>query len=144
MLLLLIGCGATPEQALTGVGALGVGSIAVMQRSPFDAIYSVITGKDCSVVRLEQGKNYVIDMRADVRTSPGKIDPKNPPHDPLLHLLDPKGKEVSSNDDFEPGTSYDARIRYTASESGEYTIQASHFLPLPPAGMPFTLTVKQE
>jgi hypothetical protein len=58
MTLLLAGCGATPEQALTGVGALGVGSIAVMQRSPVDAIYSLITGKDCSVVRLEQGKSY--------------------------------------------------------------------------------------
>ncbi len=58
VLLLLAGCGGTPEQILTGVGALGVGSIAVMQRSPFDAAYSIVAGKDCSVVRLEQGKSY--------------------------------------------------------------------------------------
>ena len=38
ILLLLAGCGVTPEQAATiGIGAT-VGSIAVMQRSPFDAV----------------------------------------------------------------------------------------------------------
>jgi hypothetical protein len=56
--LLLAGCGATPEQAVTGVAAVNVGSIAVIQRSPFDAIYSILSGRDCSVVRLEQGKSY--------------------------------------------------------------------------------------
>jgi hypothetical protein len=58
VLFLLAGCGGTPEQVLTGVGALGIGSIAVLQRSPFDAVWSTITGRDCSVVRLEQGKSY--------------------------------------------------------------------------------------
>ncbi len=58
LLLLLTGCGATPEQLAAGGVALGVGSIAVMQRSPADAVYSVVTGKDCSVVRLDQGKSY--------------------------------------------------------------------------------------
>ena len=58
LLLLLAGCGVTPEQAATiGVG-VGVGSIAVIQRSPFDALYSIASGKDCSVVRLDQGKSY--------------------------------------------------------------------------------------
>lgn len=58
LMLLLAGCGATPEQVATGVVGLGVGSIAVMQRSPFDALYSIVAGKDCSVVRLDQGKSY--------------------------------------------------------------------------------------
>ena len=58
VLLLLTTCGATPEQALTGAAALGIGSITVIQRSPLDAVYSVVTGKDCSVVRLDQGKSY--------------------------------------------------------------------------------------
>jgi len=58
ILLLLAGCGATPEQLLTGVGALGVGSIAVIGRSPFDAVYSTLTNRDCSVVRLDQGRSY--------------------------------------------------------------------------------------
>ncbi len=70
MLLLLAGCGATPEQALTGVAALGVGSIAVIQRSPFDAAYSVITGKDCSVVRLDQGKSYCRPVEPPPETPP--------------------------------------------------------------------------
>jgi len=57
LLLLLAGC-VTPEQAATiGVGVT-VGSIAVMQRSPLDALYSVVSGKDCSIVRMDQGKSY--------------------------------------------------------------------------------------
>ena len=51
LLLLLAGC-VTPEQAATiGVGVT-VGSFAVIQRSPFDALYSILSGKDCSLVRL--------------------------------------------------------------------------------------------
>lgn len=58
ILLLLTACGATPEQAVTGAAALGIGSIAVIQRSPLDALYSAVSGKDCSIVRLDQGKSY--------------------------------------------------------------------------------------
>jgi hypothetical protein len=58
VLLLLAGCGLPPEQAATvGVGGI-VGSIAVIQRSPFDAVYSVLSGRDCSIVRLDAGKSY--------------------------------------------------------------------------------------
>jgi hypothetical protein len=58
VLLLLAGCGLPPEQAAT-VGVAGiVGSIAVIQRSPFDAVYSVLSGRDCSIVRLDAGKSY--------------------------------------------------------------------------------------
>jgi hypothetical protein len=58
LLPLLTGCGATPEQLASGIGGFGVGSIAVIQRSPFDAIYSTLTGRDCSVVRLDKGQTY--------------------------------------------------------------------------------------
>jgi hypothetical protein len=58
ILLLLAGCGGTPAEVLTGVGALGVGSIVVIGRTPFDAVYSVVSGRDCSVVRFDQGKSY--------------------------------------------------------------------------------------
>jgi hypothetical protein len=58
LLLLLAACGGTPEQILTGVGALGVGSIVVIGRTPFDAVYSTLSGRDCSIVRMEQGKSY--------------------------------------------------------------------------------------
>lgn len=56
--LLLIGCGATPEQLATGIGGFGAASVAVIQRSPFDAVYSVLSGRDCSVVRLDRGESY--------------------------------------------------------------------------------------
>ena len=57
-LLLLTGCGITPEQAAT-VGVAGaVGSIAIIQRSPLDAVYSIVSGRDCSIVRLDAGKSY--------------------------------------------------------------------------------------
>lgn len=58
VILLLAGCNLTPEQAATvGVGA-AVGSIAVIGRSPADAVYSIVSGRDCSIVRLEQNKSY--------------------------------------------------------------------------------------
>ncbi len=55
ILLLLAGC--TPE-VVPAAALLSIGSIAVIQRSPFDALYSVLSGKDCSIVRLDQGKGY--------------------------------------------------------------------------------------
>jgi hypothetical protein len=58
LLPLLAGCGATPTDLATGLGGAGVASIAVLHRSPFDAIYSALSGKDCSVVRLDNGQSY--------------------------------------------------------------------------------------
>jgi hypothetical protein len=34
------------------------GSVATIQRTPLDAVYPLVTGKDCSLVRLDQGKTY--------------------------------------------------------------------------------------
>jgi hypothetical protein len=58
LMLLLAGCGATPEQLLTGVTGAGIASITIIHRSPFDAVYSLVTGRDCSVVRLDRGETY--------------------------------------------------------------------------------------
>ena len=58
ILLLLAGCGATPEQVVPAAALFSIGSIVVIQRSPFDALYSVLSGRDCSIVRLDQGKSY--------------------------------------------------------------------------------------
>jgi hypothetical protein len=58
LLLLLAGCGATPAMVVPAVAEFGIGSFAVIQRSPLDALYSVASGKDCSLVRLDQGKSY--------------------------------------------------------------------------------------
>jgi hypothetical protein len=43
--------------ATAGVG-VSVGSVAAIQRTPADAAYSWWTGRDCSAVRLDQGKTY--------------------------------------------------------------------------------------
>jgi len=40
------------------VGAATVGSVAAVGRTPVDAAYSLVTGKDCSLVHLDQGKSY--------------------------------------------------------------------------------------
>jgi hypothetical protein len=58
-LLLLAGCDTTPALVATPIIAgVGVGSIPVLGRSPVDAVYSLATNRDCSVVRLDQGKTY--------------------------------------------------------------------------------------
>lgn len=57
-LLLLTGCGLPPEAKATIAVGMTVGSVAVLGRTPIDAIYSTITGRDCSAVRLEKGMSY--------------------------------------------------------------------------------------
>jgi hypothetical protein len=57
-LVLLAGCEVTGPQAAIGLVAVTAVSVAAIQRTPIDAAYSMITGKDCSVVRLDQGKTY--------------------------------------------------------------------------------------
>ena len=52
--LVLSGCDAAYE----GVAAVTVGSIATIHRTPVDAVVSLVTGKDCSAVRLDQNKTY--------------------------------------------------------------------------------------
>jgi len=57
-LLAFSGCGWTSDMvAFVGVGA-NVVSVTTIQRSPADALYSLVTGRDCSIVRLDQGKTY--------------------------------------------------------------------------------------
>jgi hypothetical protein len=57
-LLPLAGCGWS-DPVIAGVAAgISIGSIVTIQRTPLDAVYSLVTGKDCSLVRLGQGKTY--------------------------------------------------------------------------------------
>ncbi|MBN8891567.1 MAG: hypothetical protein BGP12_20915 [Rhodospirillales bacterium 70-18] len=68
--LLLAGCaGVTPVQG--AVAAADVASVAVLGRGVGDAVYSGVTGRDCSVVRLEQGKTYC---------KPPEAPPARPPY----------------------------------------------------------------
>jgi hypothetical protein len=56
--LALTGCGITDNlAALIGAGTIAV-SVTTIQRTPPDALYSLLTGRDCSLVRLDQGKTY--------------------------------------------------------------------------------------
>ena len=56
------------------VAALGAGSIALTDKTPIDHVYSLVTGKDCSVVRSNQGLTYCLEdevtPRLDVHCYP--------------------------------------------------------------------------
>jgi len=58
--LILPGCApwTQPYAAFAGVAAANAGSVAVFGRAIPDLLYSGISGHNCSVVRLEQGKTY--------------------------------------------------------------------------------------
>ena len=53
----LSGC-VSPDQWVPAGALIGVGSVAAIGRTPVDAAVSLVSGKDCSVVRVEQGKSY--------------------------------------------------------------------------------------
>jgi hypothetical protein len=57
-LLPLAGCDVIDNLSATVGVAANVGSVAAIQRTPMDAVYSLWTARDCSVVRLDQGKTY--------------------------------------------------------------------------------------
>ncbi len=61
LLLLLGACAATPPGTIAagvGFGVANVASVVVIGRTLPDAVISVASGRDCSMVRLEQGKSY--------------------------------------------------------------------------------------
>ncbi|HET6308604.1 MAG TPA: hypothetical protein VFG12_15545 [Rhodopila sp.] len=56
--LLLAGCGIDANLGAF-IGSAGtVGTIMAIQRTPWDAAYSLVTGRDCSMVRLDRGQSY--------------------------------------------------------------------------------------
>ena len=57
LLLALAGC-ASPADPSWAVGTANLASVAVFGRAVPDLVWSGISGRDCSVVRLEQGKTY--------------------------------------------------------------------------------------
>ena len=58
VLLPLAGCGVIDNLTATVGVALTAGSVAVIHRTPVDAVYSLATDRDCSGVRLDEGKSY--------------------------------------------------------------------------------------
>jgi len=55
---MLTGCGPAAPLAAQAGAALTVGSVAAIHRTPIDAVYSAITGRDCSIVWLDKGESY--------------------------------------------------------------------------------------
>jgi hypothetical protein len=58
LLLLLAGCGVDPLTLTAVTVGTTAGSVAVIHRTPLDALWSLASGRDCSAVRLDQGKSY--------------------------------------------------------------------------------------
>jgi hypothetical protein len=54
----LAGCGVTDNLGAFIGSAFTIGSVTTIGRSPLDAVYSLATGRDCSVVRLDRGASY--------------------------------------------------------------------------------------
>lgn len=57
-LLLLLPLTACDPASLGAAAVAGVGSVAVIGRTPVDAAVSLASGRDCSAVRLDRGQGY--------------------------------------------------------------------------------------
>jgi hypothetical protein len=56
--LLLLATVACDPAGLGVAAAVGAGSVVVIGRTPVDAVVSAVSGRDCSVVRLDRGLGY--------------------------------------------------------------------------------------
>jgi hypothetical protein len=56
--LLLGACGVPVAEPTGALLVINLAAIPIMQRTPFDAIYSAIHDQDCSVVRWDSGLSY--------------------------------------------------------------------------------------
>ena len=70
VMLPLAGCGVLDNLSATVAVGLTAGSVAVIHRTPVDAIYSLATDQDCSVVRLDEGKSYCRQQEPPPEPSP--------------------------------------------------------------------------
>jgi hypothetical protein len=57
---LLVGCGPAAPVAEIGVGVVSAASIPIFHRTPVDIAVSAATGRDCSVVHLDNRERYCI------------------------------------------------------------------------------------
>ena len=67
LLPLAVGGCAAPLGALAGAN---LAAIPVIHRNLFDAAYSVVTGRDCSVVRLDRNESYCVPPEEPIRVPP--------------------------------------------------------------------------
>jgi hypothetical protein len=97
-LLPLSGCGESAQVVVPVLIGTNIASVATIQRTPVDAVYSLVTGKDCSLVRLDQGKTYCRPVEPPPEPPPfctrslGVVDCwRNPPDMPNLPPNWPSG-----------------------------------------------------
>ncbi len=69
-MLLLSGCGISFVEPAGAFVAASAAAVPVFGRSIPDMVYSGITGEDCSVVRLEQGKTYCRGVEPPIEPPP--------------------------------------------------------------------------
>jgi len=64
-------CGSTIQGTPVSLVAAGaaVGSFVVLQRGPVDAVYSLVTGQDCSVLHLERRGEYCRSVEVPMETA---------------------------------------------------------------------------
>jgi len=86
--------------------------------------------------KMEEGKTYVIEMKA-MESKPGSVSRINP----FLQLLDPAGKEVGRDDD--GGANKDAKLTFTATQTGTYRIVATTMTGLQVGAYHLTVTTKE-
>jgi hypothetical protein len=70
LLLPLAGCGAAPGVLYGSMAGANAVSTAVIGRDIADAAISLATGKDCSIVRLDQGQSHCKPAREPVEDPP--------------------------------------------------------------------------
>ena len=61
---LLTGCGVPVTEPTGALVFVNIAAIPIMQRTPFDAAWSIATGQDCSVVRWDKGLSYCRKLEA--------------------------------------------------------------------------------
>jgi hypothetical protein len=127
----MVGEAAKKEAGPVGPVPPGVGKIIFERQGRLMPNDPIRDGKPhkAFTIELEQGQTYVIDM---VSTET----------DAWLNLYDAAGVLVAKDDD--GGGNQNARIRYTAAETGDHVIAATVFRDVPPGGARFTLTVREE
>lgn len=60
---MLAGCGPAVAPALGIYAGVEIASIAVFHRGLGDIVVSAISGRDCSIVRLDRGLSYCVPVR---------------------------------------------------------------------------------
>ena len=67
----LLSVAAIPLAILPGgcMAALGAGTVAATDKTPVDHVYSLVTGKDCSLIRKQRGLTYCVEDEIILETA---------------------------------------------------------------------------